>query len=73
MDLELTPTGKPGELLPNVASGPRSVSWWLRGSPDMCAPHTARRTLGAATAAGFAALAGGRTCPVAPIVATSLR
>jgi len=28
MDLELTPTGKPGELLPNVASGPRSVSWW---------------------------------------------
>jgi heme/copper-type cytochrome/quinol oxidase subunit 3 len=28
MDLELTPTGKPGELLPTVASGPRSVSWW---------------------------------------------
>jgi heme/copper-type cytochrome/quinol oxidase subunit 3 len=28
MDLELTPTGKPGEFLPNVASGRRSVSWW---------------------------------------------
>jgi heme/copper-type cytochrome/quinol oxidase subunit 3 len=28
MDLDLAPTGKPGELLPTVASGPRSVSWW---------------------------------------------
>ena len=26
--MELVDTGKPGEVLPHVASGPRSLSWW---------------------------------------------
>ena len=26
--MDLVETGKPGELLPNVASGARSLSWW---------------------------------------------